>query len=395
MRIGAARSIQYALHDTGRGFDNITIYRVTVHGTVQRRGILIPVRPEGFVMRQDDGVTLHSDSLPWWLLDMRPAGYLGRAWASRHGPGLGLPANLNEWTDSHAMRALIAVGYDVPGNLLLGDIARDLFVNTPAPESMTLDDYPALAESAERGDVLGTSAGGDQPKFIGYIDGRHVIVKTTSAADNPVSQRWHDLVLAEHHALQTLRDHGIGASASRILDLAGRRFLEVERFDRVGERGRRAIHSLSSLDSEFVGRASSPWPVITTELARAGVVTAVALEHAATLYAFGTLIGNSDMHNGNLGFIAEHGRPYDPAPAYDMLPMTFMPRPGGAVRNDVTPASLHPSVDTAIWHRAAEMAGDYVARLEGDNRFSADWIPCVEALHMHLEDARGKIARLG
>ena len=346
-------------------------------------------------MLQDNGVTLYSDSLPWWLLDMRPAGYLGRAWASRHGPGLGLPANLNEWTDSHALRALIAVGHDAPGNLLLGDIARDLFINAPAPAPVAPDAYPALAESAERGDLPGTSAGGEQPKFIAYVDNRHVIVKTTSAADNPVSQRWRDLVLAEHHALRTLRDHGITASASRIHDIAGRRFLEVERFDRVGATGRRAVHSLAALDAEFVGRASSPWPEMTAALVRAKVVVDAALEHAAILYAFGVLIGNTDMHNGNLSFVAEHGRPYEPAPAYDMLPMTFMPSSGGALRNEVTPASLHASVSAMIWNRAAEMAGDYIARLESDGRFSGEWQPCAEALSRHLEDAMGKIARLG
>lgn len=395
VRIGAARSIQYAFHDSGRGFDDIPIYQVTAEGTLQRRGVLIPVREDGFVMRQDNGVTLYSDSLPWWLLDMRPAGYLGRAWASRHGPGLGLPANLDEWTDSHALRALIAVGHDAPGNLLLGDIARDLFINAPFPVPVTPDAYPALAESAERGDVPGTSAGGEQPKFIAYVDNRHVIVKTTSANDNPVSQRWRDLVLAEHHALQTLRDHGIKASASRIHDSAGRRFLEVERFDRVGATGRRAIHSLAALDAEFAGRAPSPWPEITAELVQANVVVDCALEHAAILYAFGVLIGNTDMHHGNLSFVAEHGRPYEPAPAYDMLPMTFMPRSGGMLRNEVTAARLHPSVGTMIWVRAAEMASDYIANLERDDRFSVQWQPCVEALHRHLEDAMSKIARLG
>ncbi len=33
------------------------------------------------------------------------------------------------------------------------------------------------------------------------------------------------------------------------------------------------------------------------------------------------LIGNTDMHYGNLSFISSHGRPYHLAPAYDILPM--------------------------------------------------------------------------
>lgn len=81
VRIGAARSIQYTLRDTPRGLPDIPIYRVDTEGRVRQLGTLLPVRPEGFVMRQEDGVNLHSEGLPWWLFDMRPQGYLGRAYA--------------------------------------------------------------------------------------------------------------------------------------------------------------------------------------------------------------------------------------------------------------------------------------------------------------------------
>jgi hypothetical protein len=56
------------------------------------------------------------------------------------------------------------------------------------------------------------------------------------------------------------------------------------------------------------------------------------------LWAFGTLIGNSDMHSGNLSFVSEHGRPYDIAPAYDMTPMTFAPRSGGGLPDTISEA---------------------------------------------------------
>ncbi|WP_233573392.1 hypothetical protein [Acidovorax sp. 94] len=37
------------------------------------------------------------------------------------------------------------------------------------------------------------------------------------------------------------------------------RFLEVQRFDRRGARGRRALHSFAALDAEFVGSGGN-WP---------------------------------------------------------------------------------------------------------------------------------------
>lgn len=99
VRLGAARSIQYALRDNARGLPDILVHRIDAEGQIRRLGTLIPVRPEGFVMLQDNGVALHSDGLPWWLFDMRPQGYLGRAYAARHGAALGLPERLNDWTD--------------------------------------------------------------------------------------------------------------------------------------------------------------------------------------------------------------------------------------------------------------------------------------------------------
>lgn len=395
VRIGAARSIQYALRDAGRGFVDVPVYRVAADGTLLRLGVLIPVRPDGFVMQQEDGKILYSDRLPWWLMDMRPDGFLGRAWAEKHGAGLGLPSRLVEWSDSHALRALIAVGYDVPGNVILGDVAREQFLSAPDAQPVSREDYPDLAAAAEHGEQPGSSAGGEQPKFIAYADERHVIVKFTSEDDNPVSRRWRDLLLAEHHALETLRAADVSSPRSEVVDLANRRFLEIERFDRVGIRGRRAIHSLTALDAEFVGNASAPWPEIVEGLVRAGVVAKDALAHAALLYAFGTSIGNTDMHNGNLSFMAENGRPYGAAPAYDMLPMALRPGSGGNLPDRIPSAQLHPSVNSSTWRLALNLAAVFMDRIAGDARFSADFTPCLAALRQHLIDMRAKVERLG
>lgn len=394
LRIGSGRSIQYALRDAGRGVGDIPVYRVAADGTLRRLGILVPVRPDGFVMRQDDGLSLHSDSLPWWLLDMRPQGFLGRAYAEHHAAALGLPPRLAEWTDTHALRALLAHGHDVVGNLLLGDIARECFIDAPPPVPVDPADYPAHAAAAERGELPGSSAGGEQPKFVAFT-GRHVLVKFSAAEDNPVARRWRDLLVAEHIAAQVLIDAGIPASRSRLIDSAGRRFLEVERFDRVGQIGRRAVHSLLSVEAEFVGAADAPWPALAARLAAQGIITAEAAAGAALLHAFGTLSGNADMHNGNLSFIGEHGRPYQLAPAYDMLPMAFRPLGSGTLPDSLPSARLHPSVPAETWRRALALADEFIDRLNGDDRFSDDWKQCAAALARHIEDARVKIGRLG
>jgi hypothetical protein len=63
--------------------------------------------------------------MPWWLFDMRPQGFLGRAYAQRFAPALGLSRDVREWSDTDGIRALVSHGHDLVGNLLLGDVARD------------------------------------------------------------------------------------------------------------------------------------------------------------------------------------------------------------------------------------------------------------------------------
>jgi hypothetical protein len=396
VRIGAARSIQYALRDSLRGIPEVPVYRVSTEGQIRRLGMLVPVRPDGFVMLQDDGATLHSDSLPWWLQDMRPAGFLGRAFAIRFAAELGLPANINEWSDTHTLRALIHYGDDLVGNLLLGDIARTRFIQMPAPVPIAKTDYPALAEAVERGEVAGSSAGGEQPKFVAY-SGKHIIVKFTAQSDNTVTGRWRDLLLAEHVAGCVLTDAKLPAAKSEIVDMDRRRFLVVERFDRVGPLGRRAVHTLTALDAEFVGAAVSPWPVLTARLATSGVISAEAAKTATILYAFGVLIGNTDMHNGNLSFIPEQGqgKPHEIAPAYDMLPMAFRPSTAGNLPNSLNSANLLPSIPPSTWRQALDLAEAYLTQLRADERFTEGWSPCAAALERHIEDASQKIGRLG
>ena len=402
-RFGAARSIQYARRDTFRGLPEIAVYRVDAEGRLRRLGLLVPVYPEGFVMRQDDGKTLHSEGLPWWLYDMRPQGYLGRAYAARYGAALQLPERLVDWTDTHALRALLAHGGDGVGNLLLGDIARDHFLAAPEPTPIDANQksaaYVQLARDAAQGEIPGSSAGGEQPKFAAYAvtpnGPQHLIVKFSEREAGPVTERWRDLLLAEHLALTTLRDASVPAAQTWIVDADNQRFLEVERFDRVGSLGRRGVFSLAALDAEFVGAGVGTWPSIANRLATSGEIRPEAVQGAELLWAFGVLIGNTDMHNGNLSFVSEHERPYELAPAYDMTPMAFAPSRTGGLPDTLAEANLHPSVANDTWRRAEELANRFLALLRITPGFSHRFQPCLATLERHLMAAHAQIERMG
>ena len=361
----------------------------------------MPVCPQGWVMRPEQGAAIHHEGLPWWLADMCAAGFLGRAWAARHASLLGLPARLTEWGDNEHLRALLAQGHDAVGNLLLGERAHERFLSDPVPVPVAADErgpvYAQLAAQAALGEIPGSSAGGEQPKFIAFAETAagpaHVIVKFTLPEVHPVTERWADLLLAEHHALETLREAGIDAARTELIDHGSQRFLQVERFDRVGALGRRALLSLAMLDAEFTGAAPAPWPVIVDRLSQERHVEAAATSACALLHAFGTLIGNTDMHPGNLSFIGA-GRPYALAPAYDMLPMGLAPTAGGALPTRLTAPVLRPIVPGDTWRQALGLAERFMARLQKENRFSARWAPCLQALDQHQTTARMQIARM-
>src|SRR5690606_2380488 len=106
-------------------------------------------------------------------------------------------------------------------------------------DTSRLTEFPRLAAAAAAGDVAGSSAGGEQPKFLAVTTGpdgdpRSVLVKFTATMDTPMARRWADLLAAEAHAHIVLTEVGLAAGEARLLDAAGRRFLEMPRFDRLG-----------------------------------------------------------------------------------------------------------------------------------------------------------------
>lgn len=61
IKTGQKKSTRYLLRDKSRGFGEVPVYRVDAQGKVSALGTLAPVRPEGFVFTQADGVHIHSE----------------------------------------------------------------------------------------------------------------------------------------------------------------------------------------------------------------------------------------------------------------------------------------------------------------------------------------------
>ncbi|MFO7749333.1 MAG: type II toxin-antitoxin system HipA family toxin YjjJ [Desulfobacteraceae bacterium] len=310
------------------------------------------------------------DDLPYFLLDLRPQGYVGRQIAKRLAQqSEDFPADPRTWNTNHIGRYLISNGDDLPGNFLFGEPLR-LRVRQD-PVAVTQKDYPALAEKSIKGDPPGSSAGGEQPKFTAFNRklGSHVIVKFTPKSDNEISARWRDILITEYHAAKTLDKSGYPTAKSEMLEMDNRLFLESQRFDRIAMFGRSSILSLDIVDREFVGYGGSNWSRVMTELSRQGLVAHQDLQRTRELRYFGQLINNTDMHLGNLSLSIDGGR-FRLLPVYDMCSMGFAPKGG-----ELLPFNFHPDLqDTDLDEDQMEsvqrMAHRFWEAVASDDRIS-------------------------
>lgn len=189
VRIDPARSIQYALSDPERRHLHAPVYRVSVDGALEHMEMLVPFYPEEFVMVEHCGRGLHTDGLPWWIADMRPQGYIGRAYHQRHRPNSRLPERLQDWSDGHALQALIHQGDDLPGNILIGDVVYEQFLDTPDPVPVDPADkaraYAGLELTAARGDLNGSPGAESSPSSPLSYGARPVPPHASSTSSPP------------------------------------------------------------------------------------------------------------------------------------------------------------------------------------------------------------------
>lgn len=371
LKVGAARSQRYvAPRHVERLGTEVPVIKVGENGNAAPFGRIVPLQGGRCWMDEQEGASALHDGLPWFLSDMRPQGFIGRAFAHGH-PELGLPANPEHWIDDDVLQALALCGEDLPGNLVVGAESFNRFQSLAARPAaqVTADDYPAMADSAMQGTLPGSSAGGEQPKFCTVRDGRQVIVKFSPAGNSPADKRARDLLVCEHLALRTLQEAGVAASTTRVLIEAGRVFLEVERFDRTA-RGRIGMVSLMAYDAQHVGKIDN-WAATANRMASRGLMRADDAQRLRFLEAFGRLVGNTDRHYGNISLLMENGN-WRLSPAYDVLPTLYAAINGELPARDLEASAAAPTVETLEeWPGACQWATVFWQAVAADTRITA------------------------
>jgi len=366
MRIGRGRATQYALRHLWSNLDNsrFPLFRVNESGAAVTAGELITLAARQSIWMPAGRVF---DGLPIELVDARPSGFLGRYFAALHAD-LRLPPRLADWSAHHILIAMSRRGEDLPGNLLVGE---ESFARWQALESVprTRNDYPALADATIAGHPPGSSAGGERPKFGVLVDGRHRLVKFAArgGAADVVARRWCDLLVLEGLALEVVRSREIAAARTHVIETPSHWFLESERFDRVGARGRVAVLSLAAIHDDL----ADSWARAAASLRDARRLTDEDARRLRWLDAFGALIGNTDRHQYNILFFTEDSRPRL-APAFDQASMLYAPTADGQVPPRVFGVPNVTSDTLDVWDDARDAARQFWAQGSDDARVSDD-----------------------
>ncbi len=390
VRIGQARSSRYAAVRNVRGLGSRwPLFRIDGDGkprdfarftALHGDGCLItPAQPVDWLRGEfRDGVF---PGLPWFLDDMRPQGFLGRLFGQRCARELGLDPDILRWNEDAVLAALLLRGEDGPGNFVLGEQALEHALRAtpdPIPASQRAERYAALAQATLAGERPGSSAAGEQPKFTACVedaDGslRHVIVKFSEVVEgNPVARRWADLLICEQLAGQLLTEHGDISAHGELVWSQGRLCLESTRFDRLGTHGRRGFVSLAAWSDAHDGVRDN-WPGAAGRMQRDGWLEHDAHARIHRRWWFGQLIGNTDMHFGNLGFFLDDTLPLVLAPNYDMLPMLYRPAANGSLGpRDYQPPPPSPAT-LPYWQQAATWADDFWQRVARHALVSAEF----------------------
>jgi len=395
LRVGAARSARYALRRQVREAGSLwPLYRIDPTGRSHELGVLQAFHggylletsgrePTWFRQGYAGGVF---PGLPFFLSDVRPQGFMGRATARTQSAALGVPSDPRDWQDDDVLVYLLAQGDDLPGDCVLGErmleraLQRQTATGLPPaiPEGARSERYVAMAQQAMAGGHAGSSAGGEQPKFTATVQAGHgevrpVLVKFSPPRDTPAGRRWADLLAAEHLALHVLAAHGEETAQSVLIDAEPRRFLEITRFDRTGRHGRRGVVTLQAIEAGLLEEAVTDWPGAARAMEAAGLLTAADAGALRRRWCFGQLIGNMDMHFGNASVWFGDDEPFRLAPVYDMLPMLWAPgAQGEVVPREFAPSPPLPGI-RAEWHAVMPWAQEFWQRVQADGQISTEF----------------------
>ena len=272
--------------------------------------------------------------------------------------------------DGRATRTLGEIDYllgvrdDLRQGALRFRAGADEFLASDDTGVPALTDLPALLDLAARADSdtadladlqrlirVGSSLGGARPKaHVLDNNGRIAIAKFPSANHDT----W-NVMAWEKVALDLAERSGIDVPPSRLLNLAGRNVLVIDRFDRTSTADRIGYVSAMTMLEASDGDQRS-YLEIAEVIENSSARATAELHQLWRRIVLSVLISNTDDHLRNHGFLHERGDVWRLAPAFDLNPN---PAPGlkylsTAIGDADDSASLSSALSVAEYFRLSE-----------------------------------------
>lgn len=259
---------------------------------------------------------------------------------------------------------LLGVRDDLRQGALRFRAGADEFLASDDTGVPALTDLPALLDLAARADSdtadladlqrlirVGSSLGGARPKaHVLDNNGRIAIAKFPSANHDT----W-NVMAWEKVALDLAERSGIDVPPSRLLNLAGRNVLVIDRFDRTSTADRIGYVSAMTMLEASDGDQRS-YLEIAEVIENSSARATAELHQLWRRIVLSVLISNTDDHLRNHGFLHERGDVWRLAPAFDLNPN---PAPGlkylsTAIGDADDSASLSSALSVAEYFRLSE-----------------------------------------
>lgn len=381
VRLGLGKNTKYAYLRKITDIEQPVVVReVDENAKVSITGKLW-ITHSGTILERDDSI-IEYDDLPWYFSDLKPQGFIGRMIANNVSAKINVPAKPEQWNGDDLLRYLVHFSYDSSGNFELYSkfsAAKEFNVND-LKTSVRLENYDKYVIDLARGANLGSSAGGEQPKLHSrFRNGNECgisLVKYSPSINinNPVALRIKDLLVCEHIALSILGNYNGHAAKTELLLSEERAYLEVQRFDRLvvnGNEGQVGMVSLETAIAEFVGYVGD-WVEAGTELNREGLLNDEDMKLLNTWLAYSRFIGNSDTHNGNVSLFLKDLKLAGLTPAYDILPMLYMPTKGDLPEPDIR-IKKPKNIDEESWLVGRNLGLTFWGEVKNEERISVEF----------------------
>jgi serine/threonine-protein kinase HipA len=257
------------------------------------------------------------------LRDAAPDAWGQRVILARH---LGHLTSASDTSELSLLAYLLESGSDRIGALDFQDSPAEYVPRSSS--SASLEQLMSAAADIEAGRLLplplaealtrGTSIGGARPKVLLNDDGndRRFIAKLSSTTDiRPV-------VKAEGVAMELARRAGLNVAPVKVIRVAGKDVLLVERFDRAnGGLRRHMVSALTILGlDEFTGVRYGSYAALADHIRRSFTEPVRTLRELFSRIAFNILVGNTDDHPRNHAAFVNADGSLTLSPAYDICP---------------------------------------------------------------------------